>query len=110
MRIGIGYDAHRFVSGRKLILGGMEIPYEKGLEGHSDADVLSHAIADALLGAVGLGDIGQLFPDTDEQYIGISSLLILKKVSELLSKNRYIIQNIDSVVVLQNPKNCMFLW
>ena len=108
MRIGIGCDAHRFVSGRKLILGGVEVPYEKGLEGHSDADVLSHAITDALLGAAGLGDIGKLFPDTDERYKGISSLLILKKVSELLKNNGYIIQNIDTVVVLQNPKIARF--
>ncbi len=108
MRIGIGFDAHRFVSGRKLILGGVEVPYEKGLEGHSDADVLSHAITDALLGAAGLGDIGKLFPDTDERYKGISSLLILKKVSELLKNNGYIIQNIDTVVVLQNPKIARF--
>ena len=108
MRIGIGYDAHRFVSGRKLILGGVEVPYEKGLEGHSDADVLLHAITDALLGAAGLGDIGKLFPDTDERYKGISSLLILKKVSELLKNNGYIIQNIDTVVVLQNPKIARF--
>ena len=108
MRIGIGYDAHRFVSGRKLILGGVEFPYEKVLEGHSDADVLSHAITDALLGAAGLGDIGRLFPDTNEQYKGISSLLILKKVSELLKKNGYIIQNIDTVVILQNPKIACF--
>ena len=108
MRIGIGYDAHRFVSGRKLILGGVEVPYEKGLEGHSDADVLSHAIADALLGAAGLGDIGKLFPDTDERYKDVSSLLILKKISELLKNNGYIIQNIDTVVVLQNPKIARF--
>lgn len=104
MRTGIGYDAHRLVSGRKLILGGVEIPFNLGLEGHSDADVLSHAVADALLGAAGLGDIGQVFPDTDEQYKGISSLLILKKVSALLTENKYKIMNIDSVVIMQKPR------
>ena len=85
MRIGMGYDVHKLVEGRKMIIGGVEIPYEKGLLGHSDADVLLHAISDALLGAAALGDIGKHFPDTDPQYKGISSLLLLKKVGELLN-------------------------
>lgn len=104
MRIGTGYDAHRLKSGRKLILGGVEIEFEKGLDGHSDADVLSHAIADAMLGAISLGDIGMWFPDTDNKYKDISSLIILSEVSNLIDKNGYEVENIDSILVLQNPK------
>jgi len=104
MRIGIGYDVHRLVEDRKLILGGVEIPYEKGLLGHSDADVLVHAVMDALLGAAALGDIGQHFPDNDPQYKGISSILLLEKVGELLRKSGYTVGNIDSIIVAQRPK------
>jgi len=104
MRIGIGYDVHRLVEGRKLILGGVEIPYEKGLLGHSDADVLVHAVMDALLGAAALGDIGQHFPDNDPAYKGISSILLLQKVGELLKTNGYCVVNIDSIVIAQRPK------
>ncbi|MEY8339041.1 2-C-methyl-D-erythritol 2,4-cyclodiphosphate synthase [Lachnospiraceae bacterium 62-35] len=104
MRIGQGYDVHRLVEGRKLILGGVEIPYEKGLLGHSDADVLVHAVMDALLGAAALGDIGKLFPDTDEAYRGISSIALLKKVGEILDEKGFVIENIDSTVVAQRPK------
>lgn len=103
-RIGQGYDVHRLTAGRPLILGGVQIPYEKGLLGHSDADVLTHAVMDALLGASGLGDIGVLFPDTDPQYAGISSLLLLSKVGELLRKNEFVIGNIDSTLIAQAPK------
>lgn len=104
MRIGIGYDVHRLVEGRKLILGGVEIPYEKGLLGHSDADVLVHAVMDALLGAAALGDIGQHFPDNDPEYKGISSILLLERVGELLKKNGYRVGNIDAIVIAQKPK------
>ncbi len=104
MRIGIGYDVHRLTEGRKLILGGVEIPYEKGLLGHSDADVLVHAVMDALLGAAALGDIGQHFPDNDPEYKGISSILLLEKVGELLKRNGYMVGNIDSIIVAQRPK------
>lgn len=104
MRIGIGYDVHRLVEGRKLILGGVDIPYEKGLLGHSDADVLVHAVMDALLGAAALGDIGQHFPDTDPRYSGISSILLLEKVGELLKENGYTVGNIDAIVIAQKPK------
>lgn len=104
IRIGHGYDVHRLVAGRKLILGGVEIPYEKGLLGHSDADVLCHAIADALLGACGLSDIGVYFPDTDQAYKDISSLVILSKVASLLAENGARISNIDSTVIAQKPK------
>lgn len=104
MRIGHGYDVHRLVSGRKLILGGVEIPWEKGLDGHSDADVLVHAVMDALLGAAALGDIGKLFPDTDAQFAGISSLLLLAAVRERLADAGYRISNIDATVVAQRPK------
>ena len=99
MRVGMGYDVHRLVEGRKLILGGVEIPYEKGLLGHSDADVLIHAIMDALLGAAALGDIGKHFPDTDPRYKGISSVELLKQVAELLDENNYVIENIDATAV-----------
>ena len=104
MRIGQGYDVHRLVEGRKLILGGVEIPYEKGLLGHSDADVLLHAVMDALLGAAALGDIGQHFPDSDERYKGISSVELLKEVGKILQENGYMIENIDSTVIAQRPK------
>lgn len=109
MRIGTGYDVHKLVEGRKLILGGVEIPYEKGLLGHSDADVLIHAIMDALLGAAALGDIGKHFPDSDEKYRGISSLLLLKYVSELITKSGYKIINIDSTIIAQRPKLAAFI-
>ena len=104
MRIGLGYDVHRLVEGRKLIMGGVEIPYEKGLLGHSDADVLLHAIMDALLGAAALGDIGKHFPDTDPAYKGISSIKLLKHVGELLEKNLFLIENIDATIIAQAPK------
>lgn len=104
MRVGLGYDVHRLVDGRKLILGGVEIPYEKGLLGHSDADVLLHAIMDALLGAAALGDIGRHFPDTDPEYKGISSLVLLKKVREKLEEKNYVIENIDATIIAQKPK------
>ncbi|KDR94331.1 2-C-methyl-D-erythritol 2,4-cyclodiphosphate synthase [Peptoclostridium litorale DSM 5388] len=104
MRVGIGYDVHRLEEGRKLILGGVEIPFEKGLLGHSDADVLVHAIMDALLGAAALGDIGMHFPDTDEKYKGADSIVLLKDVSNLLGAKGYVVVNIDSVIVAQRPK------
>ena len=104
MRIGKGYDVHRLVEGRKLILGGVDIPYEKGLLGHSDADVLVHAVMDSLLGAAALGDIGKHFPDTDEKYKGISSLELLKHVSLLLESKGYSIINIDATIIAQKPK------
>jgi 2-C-methyl-D-erythritol 2,4-cyclodiphosphate synthase len=104
MRVGIGYDVHRFVEGRPLILGGVNIPWDRGLLGHSDADVLIHAIMDALLGAAALGDIGKHFPDSDEAYRGISSLLLLKRVSGLLQEKGYAIVNIDAVIIAQKPK------
>ncbi|MFR4550720.1 MAG: 2-C-methyl-D-erythritol 2,4-cyclodiphosphate synthase [Clostridiaceae bacterium] len=104
MRIGQGYDVHRLVEGRRLIIGGVDIPYEKGLLGHSDADVLLHAVMDALLGAAALGDIGQHFPDSDERYKGISSITLLKEVGKILQENGYMIENIDSTVIAQRPK------
>lgn len=104
MRIGMGYDVHKLVEGRDLILGGVNIPWEKGLLGHSDADVLIHAVMDALLGAAALGDIGKHFPDTDPAYKGISSILLLKHVSELLKKNGYCVGNIDATIIAQKPK------
>ena len=104
MRIGSGYDVHRLTEGRKLILGGVEIPYAKGLLGHSDADVLVHAVMDALLGAAALGDIGQHFPDKDPAYQDISSITLLKKVAGLLRENGYQVGNIDATVIAQNPK------
>lgn len=100
----MGYDVHKLVEGRKLILGGVEIPYEKGLLGHSDADVLLHAIMDALLGAAALGDIGKHFPDTDPQYEGISSIKLLEYVGKLLDEHIYIIGNIDATIIAQRPK------
>lgn len=104
MRIGMGYDVHRLVEGREMVIGGVKIPYEKGLLGHSDADVLLHAISDALLGAAALGDIGKHFPDSDPAYKGISSLILLQKVGELLAESGYLIENIDSTIIAQAPK------
>lgn len=104
MRIGMGYDVHKLVEGRNLILGGVNIPYEKGLLGHSDADVLLHAIMDALLGAAALGDIGKHFPDTDPAYKGISSIELLKKVGSLLEEEGFLIENIDATIIAQEPK------
>lgn len=104
MRIGMGYDVHRLSAGRKLIMGGVDIPYEKGLLGHSDADVLVHAIMDALLGAAALGDIGSHFPDTDPAYEGISSIRLLEHVGKLLSDHGYKICNIDATIIAQKPK------
>ena len=103
MRIGIGYDIHRMARGRKLILGGVEIPYERGLLGHSDADVLTHAICDAILGAAALGDIGRHFPDTDPRFEGISSLKLLREVREMI-EGRYRISNLDSIIIAEKPK------
>ena len=104
MRVGMGYDVHKLVEDRDLIIGGVKIPYEKGLLGHSDADVLLHAIMDALLGAAALGDIGKHFPDTDPAYEGISSMKLLEKVGQLLEDNRYVIENIDATIIAQKPK------
>ncbi len=104
MRVGMGYDVHRLVEGRDLILGGVTIPYEKGLLGHSDADVLLHAIMDALLGAAALGDIGKHFPDTDDKYKGISSIKLLEHVGELLEEHNYQIVNLDATIIAQRPK------
>ena len=104
MRVGYGYDVHRFADGRKLILGGADIPFIEGLDGHSDADVLSHAIIDALLGAAALGDIGKMFPDTDERYAGADSIGLLTEVTNRLKSTGYSISNIDSTVVCQRPK------
>lgn len=103
-RVGHGYDVHRFAEGRDLILGGVNIPYERGLLGHSDADVLAHAVMDALLGAAALGDIGHLFPDTDEKYKGADSLVLMRYVAAKLRENGYEIVNIDSTVCAQEPK------
>lgn len=104
MRIGHGYDVHRLVEGRDLILGGMKIPYEKGLDGHSDADVLVHAVMDALLGAAALGDIGKLFPDTDPKYKGISSMKLLRIVGQRIREKGYRVGNIDMTMIAQKPK------
>ena len=104
MRVGIGYDLHRLVPKRKLILGGVEIPHTLGLLGHSDADVLTHAIVDAILGAAALGDIGSHFPDTDPVYEGINSLILLRKVKTKVENLGYIVQNVDSTIVAQQPK------
>ena len=103
-RFGMGYDVHQLVEGRKLIIGGVEIPFEKGLLGHSDADVLLHAISDALLGAAALGDIGKHFPDTDERYKGADSLKLLEEVGRLLAENGYTVGNVDATIVAQRPK------
>ena len=104
MRVGTGYDVHKLVEGRDLIIGGEKIPYEKGLLGHSDADVLIHAVMDAHLGAAALGDIGLHFPDSDPEYKGISSVILLKKVGELLNDKLYFIENIDATIIAQAPK------
>ncbi|MBW2443873.1 MAG: 2-C-methyl-D-erythritol 2,4-cyclodiphosphate synthase [Deltaproteobacteria bacterium] len=104
MQIGIGYDVHRLVTGRPLILGGAKIPFEKGLQGHSDADVLVHAVCDALLGSVGLGDIGQHFPDTDPQYKDISSLKLLARTSAMVRRQGFAVQNIDTIVFAEAPQ------
>jgi len=109
MRIGIGYDIHRLEEGRDLILGGVRIPYKLGLAGHSDADVLLHAISDALLGALALGDIGQHFPNTDPQYKGISSIILLEKVNSLIKEKGFITNNVDSVVIAEAPKLAPFI-
>lgn len=109
MRIGNGYDVHRLVEGRKLILGGVNIPYEKGLLGHSDADVLTHAIMDALLGAVAEGDIGRHFPDTDERYKDVDSLKLLMVVGKIIEDKLYVIENIDAVVMAEKPKLAPFI-
>ncbi|WP_300801023.1 2-C-methyl-D-erythritol 2,4-cyclodiphosphate synthase [uncultured Acetatifactor sp.] len=104
MRIGTGYDVHRLVPDRDLMIGGVRIPYEKGLLGHSDADVLLHAVMDALLGAAALGDIGKHFPDSDPAYKGISSLTLLEKVGDLLGEKGFVVENIDSTIIAQAPK------
>ena len=109
MRIGFGYDVHKLVENRKLILGGVEIPYELGLLGHSDADVLTHALMDALLGAAALGDIGKHFPDNDPAYKNIDSLVLLAQVSEILKAHNYAINNIDTTIVAQRPKLAPFI-
>ncbi len=108
-RVGTGYDVHKLVSGRKLILGGVDIPYELGLKGHSDADVLVHAVMDAILGAMGERDIGYHFPDTDMQYKGISSLLLLEKVYGKIKDKKYFLNNLDSIIVAEKPKLSPFI-
>lgn len=108
-RTGFGYDVHQFSEGRKLILGGVEIPHEKGLLGHSDADVLLHAISDALLGALALGDIGKHFPDTDEKFKNADSRVLLSKVYSLIKKKGYVIGNVDAVIVMQRPKVARYI-
>lgn len=109
MRVGNGYDVHKFAEGRKLIIGGIEIPYEKGLLGHSDADVLTHAVIDALLGAAGEEDIGKHFPDTDSTYKDVSSLLLLTETGKILENKLYVIENIDATIVAQKPKLSPYL-
>ena len=109
MRIGHGYDVHRLVEGRRLLLGGVCVPYDKGLDGHSDADVLTHALMDSLLGAAALGDIGKLFPDNDDAYLGADSIELLKKVCEVLDKCGYEIGNVDCTVIAQKPKLAPFI-
>ena len=109
MRIGTGYDVHRLVEDRALVMGGVIIPYEKGLLGHSDADVLLHAIMDALLGAAALGDIGKHFPDSDEKYKGVSSMELLKEVKRLLDEELFIVENIDATIIAQKPKMAPYL-
>jgi 2-C-methyl-D-erythritol 2,4-cyclodiphosphate synthase len=108
-RIGLGYDVHRLVEGRPLILGGLKIPYEKGLLGHSDADVLTHAVIDAILGALGKGDIGRHFPDSSPLYKGISSLSLLKKVVEMLHHEKFTMNNLDATIIAQEPKLVQYL-
>lgn len=109
MQVGIGYDIHRLMEGRKLVLGGVEIPYVKGLVGYSDADVLLHAVSDAILGAAGLGDIGRHFPNTDPRYKGASSLGLLEKVSGLITEKKYAVNNVDAVVIAEEPKIGRFI-
>jgi len=109
IRVGIGYDIHRFSEKRELILGGVKIPFRLGLDGHSDADVLLHSICDALLGALALGDIGKHFPNTDEQYSGISSLILLEKVNSMIRSKGFVTNNVDSVIIAQEPKLAPFI-
>ncbi len=109
MRVGMGYDVHKLAEGRKLIIGGVNIPYEKGLLGHSDADVLTHAIMDALLGAAALGDIGKHFPDTDDAFKGADSIELLRHVKKLLDERQYVISNIDATIIAQRPKMAAFI-
>lgn len=109
MRIGMGYDVHKLVDNRELIIGGVIIPFEKGLLGHSDADVLVHAIMDSILGAMGKGDIGKHFPDNDNDFKDISSMILLSKVSKIVSDEKYIIENIDSTIIAQKPKMAPFI-
>lgn len=109
MRIGMGYDVHRLVEDRKLMIGGVEIPYEKGLLGHSDADVLLHAVMDALLGAAALGDIGQHFPDTDAKYAGADSMQLLREVKGLLDKKLFFVGNVDATIIAQRPKMAAYI-
>lgn len=109
MRIGIGYDVHKLVENRNLIIGGVTIPHEKGLDGHSDADVLVHAIMDSLLGALAMGDIGKFFPDTDMKYKDVDSMLLLKEVASFIDEKGYKIGNIDSVIIAQQPKMAPFI-
>lgn len=109
MRIGFGYDSHRFAEGRRLLIGGVEVSYDRGLLGHSDADALIHAIVDAVIGALGEGDIGRHFPDTDPRLKGISSLVILKRASELAVQRGYAVNNVDSTVILETPKIAPFI-
>ena len=109
MRVGMGYDVHRLVENRELILGGVKIPYEKGLLGHSDADVLLHAVMDALLGAAAMGDIGMHFPDNDPAYEGASSMALLKKVGEMIAEKGFLVENIDATIVAQAPKMRPFI-
>ncbi|MCK9362357.1 MAG: 2-C-methyl-D-erythritol 2,4-cyclodiphosphate synthase [Syntrophales bacterium] len=109
MKTGFGYDSHRLTAGRRLILGGVEIPHEKGLAGHSDADVLVHAVCDALIGALAIGDIGRLFPDDDRAFKDISSLILLKRVGTLVSEHGYQVRNIDATIVLEKPKLAGYL-
>ena len=104
MRIGHGYDVHKFKEGRKLILGGVDIPYERGLDGHSDADVLTHAVMDALLGAAALGDIGVHFPDTDDRFLGADSIMLLREVKNIIAEEGYVVGNIDSTIICQRPR------
>ncbi|MBI5428565.1 MAG: 2-C-methyl-D-erythritol 2,4-cyclodiphosphate synthase [Nitrospinae bacterium] len=109
LRIGNGYDVHRLVQGRKLVLGGVDIPHSTGLDGHSDADALSHALCDAILGACGAGDIGHYFPDTDPQWKNVSSMVLLKKVGQVCAQRRFRIANADSIIVAQKPKLAPFM-
>jgi 2-C-methyl-D-erythritol 2,4-cyclodiphosphate synthase len=104
MRVGMGYDVHRLVAGRKLFLGGIEIPYDRGLEGHSDADVLIHAMADALLGAMGESDIGHFFPNKDERWRGVSSLVFLTEISRMAAERQFVVENIDATLISEEPK------